>query len=61
MNDVVLEAEQLEKALRIIEAHGYTPISKKAKIDEAIKTAREAVESDSNSGGKGEGRKQEKS
>ena len=42
MNDVVLEAEQLEKALRIIEAHGYTPISKKAKIDEAIKIAREA-------------------
>lgn len=42
MKDVVLEAEQLEEALRIIEAHGYKPISKKAKLDEAIKTAREA-------------------
>lgn len=42
MKDVVLEAEQLEAALRIIEAHGYTPISKKEKIDEAIKTARDA-------------------
>ena len=42
MKDVVLEAEQLEAALRIIEAHGYTPISKKEKIDEAIKIARDA-------------------
>lgn len=42
MKDVVLEAEQLEEALRIIESHGYTPISKKAKLDDAIKTAREA-------------------